>query len=134
MRDQRFFAAECPMTRAMVSLGSKWKPIIIHTIHTRKIRFGQLDAIIPLITRKVLTQQLNELEEDGILIREEFVELPPRVEYSLTEKGLALLPILKSVCEWNVLYENTKMCELKKAEREDRKEKKKRSNSSVQPS
>ncbi len=99
----------------MVSLGSKWKPIILHTINTRKLRFGQLDAIIPLITRKVLTQQLNELEEDGILIREEFAELPPRVEYSLAEKGLALLPILKSICEWNVYYENTKMCDGKKA-------------------
>ena len=126
MRDQRFFAAECPMTRAMISLGSKWKPIIIHTIHTRKIRFGQLDAIISLITRKVLTQQLNELEEDGILLREEFIELPPRVEYSLTEKGLALLPILKSVCEWNVFYENTKMCDHKKLEQENRKSKKKK--------
>ena len=126
MRDERFYAAECPMTRAMISLGSKWKPIIVHTIHTRKIRFGQLDAIIPLITRKVLTQQLVELEEDGILIREEFAELPPRVEYSLTEKGLALLPILKSVCEWNVFYENTKMCELTKIEREGKKEKKKK--------
>jgi DNA-binding HxlR family transcriptional regulator len=124
MRDQRFFAAECPMTRAMVSLGSKWKPIIIHTIHTRKIRFGQLDAIIPLITRKVLTQQLNEMEEDGILIRQEFAELPPRVEYSLTEKGLALLPILKSVCEWNMFYENTKMCDLKNMDRENNTEKK----------
>lgn len=123
MRDQRFFAAECPMTRAMVSLGSKWKPIIIHTIHKRKIRFGQLDAIIPLITRKVLTQQLNEMEEDGILIREEFAELPPRVEYSLTEKGLALLPILKSICEWNVFYENTKTCDRKKTEQEGKKEK-----------
>lgn len=116
MRDQRFYAAECPMTRAMVSLGSKWKPIVIHTIHTRKIRFGQLDAIVPLITRKVLTQQLKELEEDGIVMREEFKELPPRVEYSLTEKGLALLPILKSVCEWNVYYENTTICDLEKAD------------------
>ena len=53
MRDERFYAAECPMTRAMISLGSKWKPIIIQSINTRKIRFGQLDAIIPLI-RKVL--------------------------------------------------------------------------------
>jgi len=121
MRDQRFYAAECPMTRAMVSLGSKWKPIIIHTIHTRKIRFGQLDAIIPLITRKVLTQQLKELEEDGIVMREEFTELPPRVEYSLTEKGLALLPILKSVCEWNVFYENTTICDLEKADTKENK-------------
>ena len=126
MRDERFTAAECPMTRAMASLGSKWKPIILHSIHTRKVRFGVLDAIIPLITRKVLTQQLNELEEDGILLREEFAELPPRVEYSLTEKGLALLPILKSICDWNVVYENTKMCDLKKQQREAEKLKRKR--------
>lgn len=124
MRDQRFYASECPMTRSMISLGSKWKPIIIHTINIRKIRFGQLDAIIPLITRKVLTQQLNELEEDGILNREEFSELPPRVEYSLTDKGLALLPILKSVCEWNVLYENTKICDRNKMVGENKNEKK----------
>src|ERR1700712_727933 len=126
MRDQRFFAAACPMTRAMVSLGSKWKPIILHTIQQRKIRFGQLDAFIPLITRKVLTQQLNELVEDGILIREEFAELPPRVEYSLTEKGLALLPILKSICEWNVFYENTKICDLKKLGPEAKKARRKK--------
>ena len=126
MRDQRFFAAECPMTRAMVSLGSKWKPIIIHTIHKRKIRFGQLDAFIPLITRKVLTQQLNELVEDGILVREEFTELPPRVEYSLTKKGLALLPILKSVCEWNIFYENTKVCDLKQVAQDEQKAKRKK--------
>jgi DNA-binding HxlR family transcriptional regulator len=108
----------------MASLGSKWKPIILHTISTRKIRFGQLDAIIPLITRKVLTQQLNELEEDGMLIREEFAELPPRVEYYLTEKGLALLPVFKSICEWNMIYENTKMCDARKMEREGKKDKK----------
>ena len=65
-------------------------------------------------TSHSILQQLNELVEDGILIREEFAELPPRVEYSLTEKGLALLPILKSICEWNVFYENTKICDLKK--------------------
>lgn len=124
MRDQRFYAAECPMTRAMISLGSKWKPIIIHTIYERKIRFGQLDAIIPLITRKVLTQQLKELEEDGIVLREEFSELPPRVEYSLTEKGLALLPILKSVCEWNVYYENTTSCDVEKTEQKEKNTKK----------
>lgn len=121
MRDQRFYAAECPMTRAMISLGSKWKPIIIHTIQKRKLRFGQLDAIIPFITRKVLTQQLKELVEDGIINREEFAEIPPRVEYVLTEKGLSLLPILKSVCEWNMKYENTTACDLKKAEQKDKK-------------
>ncbi|MBX2897918.1 MAG: helix-turn-helix transcriptional regulator [Cyclobacteriaceae bacterium] len=117
MRDERFSVAECPMTRAMATLGSKWKPIIIHSIHTRKVRFGQLAAIVPLITRKVLTEQLKELEEDGILLREEFQEAPPRVEYSLSKKGLALLPILRSICDWNVAYEKTKMCEQKIMER-----------------
>ncbi len=114
MRDDRFSDDSCPMTRAMATLGSKWKPIIIHTINTRKIRFGQINALIPLITRKVLTEQLKEMEEDGILLRESFSELPPRVEYSLTEKGLALLPVLKSVCEWNARFENTKTCSLEK--------------------
>ncbi|RDC63593.1 winged helix-turn-helix transcriptional regulator [Adhaeribacter pallidiroseus] len=115
MRDDRFTGESCAMTRAMATLGSKWKPIIIHTINTRKVRFGQLNALIPLITRKVLTEQLKELEEDGILFRESFSELPPRVEYSLTEKGQALLPILASVCEWNARFENTHACSLGKA-------------------
>ncbi len=116
MRDDRFSGENCAMTRAMATIGGKWKPIIIHTINCRKLRFGQLTALIPLITRKVLTEQLKELEEDGILFRESFSELPPRVEYSLSEKGLALLPILKAVCEWNTRFEHTKVCLLEKAE------------------
>ena len=116
MRDDRFSGVSCAMTRAMATLGSKWKPIIIHTLNTRKLRFGQLSALVPLITRKVLTEQLKELEEDGILFRESFSELPPRVEYSLTEKGLALLPVLASVCEWNARFENVKTCSLEKAQ------------------
>ena len=105
MRDQRFSFAECPLTRSMAVIGTKWKPIIINAIRNKKVRFGQLDAIIPLITRKVLTEQLKELEEDGILLRESFTELPPRVEYSLTQKGLELLPILGAIIEWNLKYE-----------------------------
>jgi len=93
------------MTRSMGMIGSKWKPIIVNAIQKRKVRFGQLDAIIPLITRKVLTEQLKELEEDGILRREYFNETPPRVEYSLTEKGLDLLPILTAVVNWNLKHE-----------------------------
>jgi len=72
---------------------------------TRAIRFGQLDAIIPHISRKVLTEQLKELEEDGLLERLAYKELPPRVEYKLSEKGLAFLPILDSIKEWNLKYE-----------------------------
>ena len=90
----------------MAVIGTKWKPLIVYVLQNRKVRFGQIDAYIPLITRKVLTEQLKELEEDGLIIREAFNETPPRVEYSLTKKGLALLPILNSVMAWNDKYES----------------------------
>ena len=105
MRDERFCASNRPFTRAIGTIGNKWKPIIINVIGTRTVRFGQLDSIVPLISRKVLTEQLKELEEDGLLERLAYKELPPRVEYKLSEKGLAFLPILESIKEWNCKYE-----------------------------
>ena len=105
MRDDNFCNSNCPFTRAIGSIGNKWKPIIINVIGTRTIRFGQLDAIVPHISRKVLTEQLKELEEDGLLERWAYKELPPRVEYKLSEKGLAFLPILENIKEWNIKYE-----------------------------
>ena len=105
MRDDRFCNSNCPFTRAIGTIGNKWKPIIINVISTRTIRFGQLDSIIPLISRKVLTEQLKELEEDGLLERLAYKELPSRVEYKLSEKGLAFLPILENIKEWNLKYE-----------------------------
>ena len=105
MRDEKFCASNCSFTRAIGTIGNKWKPIILNVIGTRTIRFGQLDSIVPLISRKVLTEQLKELEEDGLLVRLAYKELPPRVEYKLSEKGLAFLPILESIKEWNCKYE-----------------------------
>ena len=105
MKDERFSFSKCSLTRSMSIIGTKWKPIIVYVLQKRKVRFGQLDAYIPLITRKVLTEQLKELEDDGLIIREAFSETPPRVEYSLTEKGLELLPILNSIIVWNEKYE-----------------------------
>jgi DNA-binding HxlR family transcriptional regulator len=105
MRDERFCASNCPFTRAIGTIGNKWKPIIINVIGTRTIRFGQLASIVPHISRKVLTEQLKELEEDGLLERLAYKELPPRVEYKLSEKGLAFLPILEHIKEWNSKYE-----------------------------
>lgn len=90
----------CPLANAMRTLGSKWKPIIVMVIGSKKLRFGQLFAIIGIISRKVLTDQLRELERDNIVTRKEFKELPPRVEYRLTEKGLALMPVLKLLEKW----------------------------------
>ena len=86
-------------------IGTKWKTIIVYVIQDRKVRFGQLDVYIPLITRKVLTEQLKELVADGVLKRESFKEIPPRVEYSLTKKGKALLPILSNIMVWNDTFE-----------------------------
>ncbi|ASW73913.1 MarR family transcriptional regulator [Chryseobacterium piperi] len=105
MRQNKMTQCNCPLGKAMSALGSKWKPIIVMVIKDRRLRFGQIDARIHVISRKVLTDQLREMEEDGLLTREEFKELPPRVEYYLTDKGLALLPILHLLEDWERTYD-----------------------------
>ena len=120
MKDERFCNSHCPFTRAIGTIGNKWKPIIIDVIGTRTTRFGQLAAIIPIISRKVLTEQLKELEGDGLVERMAYSELPPRVEYKLTEKGLAFLPILEDIKQWNLKYDVAPMpCEDGKKRRLD---------------
>lgn len=109
MKKNELMQYSCPLGKAMSALGSKWKPIIVLVIKDRKLRFGELAVRINVISRKVLTDQLREMEADGLIIREEFKELPPRVEYSLTEKGLALLPILYKLEEWEAKYQNKEM-------------------------
>ena len=104
MNNDVVLCSNCPMTRTMATLGSKWKPIIIYTLGKKSVRFGMIHAKMGLISRKVLTQQLVELEEDGIINRQAFKELPPRVEYSLTAKGLELLPILNMMTKWNLKH------------------------------
>ena len=64
------------------------------------MRFGMLNTLIPTISKKVLTNQLKELENDGLLLRQSFAEIPPRVEYSLTEKAVGLLPVLRMLSDW----------------------------------
>ncbi len=91
---------KCPLSMSLTIIGGKWKPLIIYNLEKSKKRFGQLDAIIPGISRKVLTTQLNELVNDKIVERIAFAETPPRVEYSLTPKGKELLPILRSIAKW----------------------------------
>lgn len=89
----------------MSALGSKWKPIIVLVIKDRTLRFGEIAARISVISRKVLTDQLREMEEDHLITRQEYKELPPRVVYKLTEKGLALLPILTLLEEWEQKFD-----------------------------
>ncbi|MEM7102917.1 MAG: helix-turn-helix domain-containing protein [Bacteroidota bacterium] len=90
----------CTLVHTMNIIGNKWKPIIIYLLSNGALRFGRLNALIPTISKKVLTNQLKELEKDGLIFRQAFAEIPPRVEYSLTEKSNGLLPILKQLSAW----------------------------------
>jgi len=94
----------CPVTAMLELIGGKWKPIILYCIRSEKRRFGEIAARIPNISRKVLTEQLKELELDGLVLREQFKEIPPRVEYSLTELGKSLSPVLNEMEKWGSVY------------------------------
>lgn len=92
----------CSLVHAMNIVGGKWKPIILYLLSNGSLRFGKLLVFTPTISKKVLADQLKELEEDGLIIRNKFAEIPPRVEYSLSEDGKALLPVLKSLSDWTM--------------------------------
>lgn len=90
----------CPLTAAVDKIGGRWKPIILFYLSNGSRRFGQLAVTVPLISKKVLTQQLKQLEADGLISREEFNGTAVRVEYALTDFGKSVLPILDRICEW----------------------------------
>lgn len=92
----------CSIVHAMNIIGGKWKPIILYLLSNGSMRFGKLLIHTPTISKKVLTDQLRELEEDGLILRHKFAEIPPRVEYSLSEKGKAILPVLKMISDWTI--------------------------------
>ncbi|WP_306641411.1 winged helix-turn-helix transcriptional regulator [Sanyastnella coralliicola] len=92
----------CPLQQALQVVGGKWKPVIIYQLSRSKKRFGQLNAAVVGVSRKVLTSQLNELVDDGLVVRTSYAETPPRVEYELTEKGKELLPIFDSMADWGM--------------------------------
>ncbi len=90
----------CPVTATVSVVGGKWKPIILWILFQDTHRFSELKRFIPKITQKMLTQQLRELEADGMVHREVYPVVPPKVEYSLTPKGRSLGPILKAMEAW----------------------------------
>ncbi len=90
----------CPVTYCMGMIGGKWKPIILYLISKGANRFGILQRGIEGISKQMLTKQLREMEQDGILDRKIFAEIPPRVEYSVTNKGKSLYPIIDSMRLW----------------------------------
>lgn len=94
----------CPVTYCVQLIGGKWKPIILFQLTKRVHRFGELRRAIEGISKQMLTKQLRELEADGIIHREVFPEVPPRVEYTLTRKGEGLLTVIQAMKEWGEPY------------------------------
>jgi DNA-binding HxlR family transcriptional regulator len=95
-----FTPGNCPVVYCMNIIGGKWKPSIIHMIRTNKNRHSLLLKNITEISKQTLTNQLRELESDGIIERIIYAEIPPRVEYKITPYGNTLLPIIDSMSKW----------------------------------
>lgn len=98
---------DCPITKTLGFIGGRWKTVILYVLGDRTLRFGEISARIPAISRKVLTEQLKELVKDGLLSREKFNETPPRVQYSITEFGKSLKDVLTQMEKWGTEIEKS---------------------------
>jgi len=94
----------CPVKLTASIIGGKWKPLILFYLEGNTRRFGELRKMIPGMTKKMLTQNLRELEQDRIIHRKVYAVVPPKVEYSLTRHGESLKPILKLMSEWGARH------------------------------
>ncbi|MBN8203409.1 winged helix-turn-helix transcriptional regulator [Bacillus sp. NTK034] len=92
--------AVCPLTLTQNVIAGRWKIIILWHLSQRTIRFNELQRLLPGISKGILTRQLRELEEDGIVHREVYKEVPPKVEYSLTDQGKRFITVLDAMKEW----------------------------------
>lgn len=98
---------DCPVEMTLQLIGDKWKVLIIRDLMSGTKRFNELMRSVTGITQKVLTSHLRAMEQDGLLTRKVYPEVPPRVEYTLTETGRSLKPILDSMVAWGTDYKNT---------------------------
>lgn len=96
----------CPVETTLMLVGSKWKLLIMRNLFVRPWRFNELKNNLTGISQKVLTDSLRAMEADGIISRRAFAEVPPRVEYSLTDLGQSMKPILDSLASWGTNYKN----------------------------
>jgi len=90
----------CPVELTPEIIGGKWKALILWHLSYKTLRFSQLQRRMPRVTQKMLTQQLRELERDGVVKRKVYPQVPPKVEYSLTELGSTVVPLLQQMCAW----------------------------------
>ena len=95
---------QCSVTKTMDVIGGKWKSVALFYMLSQTRRFNELRRLMPQITQRMLTLQLRELERDGLITRTVYPEVPPKVEYALTDLGRTLEPILKLLCSWGGSY------------------------------
>ena len=97
---------ECPVATTVQLIGNKWKLLILRNLLARPWRFNELRKSLDGISQKVLTESLRSMESDGIIVRTVYAEVPPRVEYSLSELGETLRPILDAMQAWGQEYKD----------------------------
>ncbi len=98
---------ECPVATTVQLIGSKWKLLIMRNLLERPWRFNELKKNLEGISQKVLTDSLRSMEYDGIITRTVYPEVPPRVEYALSETGESMRPILNAMCDWGTNYKKS---------------------------
>lgn len=97
----------CPVETTLLLISDRWKVLILRDLMDGTRRFGELKKSIGSVSQKVLTANLRSMEESGLLTRKIFAEVPPRVEYTLTETGYSLKPVLDALTEWGIQYKST---------------------------
>jgi DNA-binding HxlR family transcriptional regulator len=102
-------AEQCPINIALNMLSGKWKMAILWQVTKGTVRFNELQRLLVSITQKTLTQQLRELEQDGLISRQVYAEVPPKVEYRLTELGKTIIPVLNFLCQWGKDYQKKRV-------------------------
>lgn len=94
----------CPVEATLDVIGGRWKGVVLYHLLGKTRRFGELRRLLPGVTQRMLTLQLRELEADGVVHRRVFLQVPPKVEYSLTDFGASLKPILERMLDWGTRY------------------------------
>ena len=100
-RDKEY---RCPVELTINLIGGKWKAVLLWELSKKTIRFNELTRLFPNATRKMLTQQLKDMELNGLVLRKEYAQIPPKVEYSLTDFGRTFMPILMMMNQWGDDY------------------------------
>lgn len=99
--------SECPVEHVLALIGGKWKPMIIYHLLNGTLRFSEIRKRIPQATQQMLTLHLRQLEEDGLVVRTIYPEVPPRVEYRLSPVGLSLVPVFDKMIEWGMAHRSS---------------------------